>query len=438
MTITRSGDLIGVSATVATTETDLAEAWAHSITDVTVICSSSRGGSSVAFRALSRSREILSPRGEETPFVRACISAVYGSPDDTVTDDAVTAAELAACRTELAADVSVGNSVRYTGDLDCYISDLARRLPLQWATLTPQTVERTVAELLELPASAGWRRGDEWDGVAVFKALVARLAADSLLDPRYYDRDPQLGDPISTETPEGPPTDARFLEEPPFIPILPRLRPTGDGPTGLLFKAPASVYRLDLLPVLFPRAKIKILHLVRNPASAVNGLIDGWHHWGFFSRNVADVGLSLDIPGYSDLFGWGKTWWNFDLPPRWPDYAAEPLERVCAYQWQAAHTATLDFVASRRPDYLRIAFEDLTGDPSVCRRVLSRAAEFAGVRDASTCANDLPGVVMSTVPPAPGRWRRRQDRILPLLARPDLRAVAGAIGYDTKDHATWT
>lgn len=186
----------------------------------------------------------------------------------------------------------------------------------------------------------------------------------------------------------------------------------------------------------FPNAEVRVVHLVRNPAAAVNGLIDGWHHHGFFSTPV-DVPLS--ISGYTDRYpDWGGRWWCFDLPPGWRDWATATLAEVCAFQWAASHRATIETVSRLGLDYHRLPFEALVASPASRREVLGRLARWLGA-DAEAfagAANRALPVVMPTAPPRPGRWRDRMDELAPVLAEDEVRALAVELGYQA-DPATW-
>src|SRR3712207_4004800 len=122
---------------------------------------------------------------------------------------------------------------------------------------------------------------------------------------------------------------------------------------------PRNTYRLPLLARAFPNARMRVIHLTRNPAAAANGLRDGWLHSGFFSCRT-DTPLS--IAGYTDRFPqWGAHWWNYDVPPGWRRWTERSLEEVCGFQWRAAHAATIAGAQTRGADVFRLAFEDVVG-----------------------------------------------------------------------------
>lgn len=88
-----------------------------------------------------------------------------------------------------------------------------------------------------------------------------------------------------------------------------------------MIKTPGNAYRLGFLRAAFPNARLRVLHLTRNPAASVNGLVDGWLHHGFHAYRLDEP---LRITGYADVRPADRHWWKFDLPPSWPEYTAAP------------------------------------------------------------------------------------------------------------------
>ncbi|MBW3644267.1 MAG: sulfotransferase, partial [Actinobacteria bacterium] len=103
---------------------------------------------------------------------------------------------------------------------------------------------------------------------------------------------------------EGPPGEA-LVEMPPFVLVSPWRRPSPAelATLPLVLATPRNSFRLDFLRSLFPAARLRVVHLTRNPAASINGLVDGWHHRGFFNCRV---GRRLAIRGYTDRYPeWG-------------------------------------------------------------------------------------------------------------------------------------
>jgi hypothetical protein len=146
------------------------------------------------------------------------------------------------------------------------------------------------------------------------------------------------------EPPSGPP-GRHIVEMPPFVLVGPWRRPDTSALSSapLVLTTPRNAFRLPLFESLFPEARLDVLHLTRNPAAAVNGLVGAWCHRGFFNCAVGGDGSGpLRITGYSDVYpDWGTTWWNVDFWPGWEEFSDESLVRVCAEQWRQPHEAAL-------------------------------------------------------------------------------------------------
>ncbi len=191
----------------------------------------------------------------------------------------------------------------------------------------------------------------------------------------------------------------------------------------LVIKCPSNVYRLYYLQKLFPYARMRIVHLTRHPGAVVQGLLDGWHHRGFFSHRVS---FPLDIAGYSDRYPtWGSHWWNFDLFPGWQKYADEPLADVCAMQWQQAHEKIL--AATSPSNRVSLCFEEVV---NFQRRITFR--KLLEKLDLDAEENIVPQgplpIVMATQPPNPNRWLNNPD-VWRVLNHPKVRETAHLLGY---------
>jgi hypothetical protein len=226
----------------------------------------------------------------------------------------------------------------------------------------------------------------------------------------------------------APLPSGRIVEEPPFIPFQPWL--AVDDPRPFVVKAPSNAYRLDFFAAHWPG--LRVVHLTRNPASSINGLLDGWMFQGFHSHRVG----SLAIDGYSGVTAGGTDWWKFDLFPGWETYRAATLYDVCAAQWSSAHRAILDW-RTRNPhaDVLQIRFEDFLRSP---REVIGRIYDWIGIELDSTLSKALEKSlpqVMATVQSRPRRWLERAALLNPVLQRPEIMSLAGELVYD--DRREW-
>jgi hypothetical protein len=397
----------------------------HDVRTVVVVCASSRGGSSVFFRELSRSPDLLSPRGEQVPFEKLYLDhASHGS--DVLTEADFVAPSSDAIWRLLYFDLGVGTGGGLPEDERAlYDLQLELRLPLQWpASVSPDDVEAGLSGLPRRSLGGG-----------AFAALLLALERQGKLRRGYYDL-LGLKDEALARWP-APPHDHILLEEPPFIPITPRRLPSLEALRAprVLLKSSLNAYRLPFLQRFFPNARFKVIHLTRNPAASINGLMDGWLHWGFFSRNVAPSSVALRIGGYSDRYPWGERWWKFDLFDGWQDYAGAPLTTVCAQQWARAHHHVLDFTA-RHPDidYLAVRFEDLIRGPRSRQEVLDAVAAFLEIGRLDGGLGDMPReAVMTTRPPKKQRWKEREGLIVETVREREVERVAERLGYRFED-----
>ncbi len=395
------------------------------VRDVVVVASSSRGGSSVFTEMLRHAPSLCHFRAEVNPFFGlAGLAHPESGPDDALAPGAP--GDLGLLDAELALDAGGWAPLEVRG-ARAYGLDLAWRLTAQWPTLPidPLQVVRWTRETLVECSPV--------DLAGFHLALLRRVrAAHPELSPWFYDLDPErirLAFP-GLEPSAGAPGPV-VLEEPPFVLARP-WRPVSDeglATRPLVIKTPSNAYRLRWLAALFPSARLRILHLTRNPAASINGLVDGWRYRGFHSHRVG----GLAIAGYDD-----PDWWKYDLPPGWRDWADQPLEQVCGFQWRSAHEHVLAYLAQRRPDTLRVRFEDVVGDRATRRRAWGRIAAWLGV-DLGLAVSDivehgLPPV-MATHAPRRRRWFAKAAQLEPVLARADTRELAARLGY--ADPASW-
>jgi hypothetical protein len=302
----------------------------------------------------------------------------------------------------------------------------SRRLVAQWPVLSNRILElcdRFERLLAQHPT---------WELSHVFRFALYRLAHEQPgIDIGYYDLS---GSPSQ---PEGPPTGRSSLfEEPPFV--IPRglepATPHNAVRRPLLLKASIDAYRIPLLTELFPDQDIRIIHLTRNPAASINGLMDGWKHWGFFSHELSGRTV-LDIDGYS-RHSWAKRWWNFDLPPCWQEYTRSNLSDVCALQWTSAHEHILTGLATTDLAAMRVKAEDIVTVGANRNHKLRQVLEFCGAKaDIKLPAIDQP--IMTTAPPRPARWRQNAAALAAVLSKSCVRTLADALGYGHAPNHQW-
>lgn len=414
------------------------------VREVVVVASSSRGGSSIFTEILRHSPELVHLKGEITPFLNlAGLGAGESGYDSDRLEAEVTGVDnrikLAILERELARDLGVNRPVdlREPEALARFRGDLLWRLTCQWPEIVIEAEFLTAAlnlTLAELQRLHGWRPGSFADPQLFQILLLARLRAHyPRINPWYYDLAPAL---IRRHCPEArinpAPPSGLIIEEPPFVAIAPTHPATAALAAGqpLVIKTPGNAYRLPFLRTLFPKARFRVLHLMRHPAEAINGLVDGWLYHGFFAQHLPG---RLRIRGYSDRFpGWGKSWWKYDLPPGWPEWAERSLVEVCGFQWRSAHQSTLDYLAASGVEHLRIRFEAALGNPAERQRTFSEVGNWLGIDPTppiTAALGNLPPV-MATGQPRQNRWFQKAALLEPVLTERNIRRLAADLGYD--------
>jgi hypothetical protein len=406
------------------------------IRDVVVVASSSRGGSSMFMEMLRHAEGLLHLQAEINPFlVLAELSWPWsGSGSDRLDPSHLGEAAVRILQEELGREI--GRRIRSDVDRSRLARDLCWRLTVQWPRIDfqPDQVSAWVAEVLD-------ELGDEGQDLeALHLGLIRRVREHhDVVNPWFYDIDPRrIREAFpGLEEPTGPPGDV-LLEESPFILAgawqAPSARELVDKP--LVIKTPSNAYRLDFLQALFPRARFRVLHLTRNPAAAINGLLDGWRFRGFHAHRMDEP---LQVPGYSDLRPEDSYWWKYDLPPGWEAIRASPLQEICAHQWASAHEATLAFLSRSDCPRIQVHFEDLVGDEGSREEVFIRLFEWLGVEMdpwmSDVVKRGIPPV-MATARPRHRRWYERAGLLEPIIAEPRIQALAHLLGYGEPD--TWT
>ncbi|MEV7975564.1 sulfotransferase [Streptomyces sp. NPDC086519] len=398
-----------------------------------VIASSSRGGSSMLTETLRASQDLVHLQAEINPFLRL---VGLGHPDSGSGSDRLDAGHLDTLAPalrhlldeELARDAG---AVADDPDPEQLALDVAWRLAVQWphVPLDPLEVAGLARSLLgSAPAP---------DPGAVTLAVLRHLHGLGLpVNPWYYDLPRDLLRREGFGTPSSNAPGPFLIEEPPFVLARPwrRVRPADLRDRTLVVKTPSNVYRLDFLRSLFPNARVRVLHLTRNPAAAVNGLYDGWLHNGFHAHRM---NAPLAIGTYVERCEDNRWWWKFDLPPGWQEFTDAPLLNVCAFQWRSSHQAVLDDLESGRTESLTLRFEDFIGGSE--RRIASfeRLSRWLGIPLRGAFRHAVHhGIapVVATARPRAGRWQTRADLIGRALDKATLH-VADRLGY--VDPAHW-
>ncbi|WP_245936807.1 sulfotransferase [Undibacterium pigrum] len=395
--------------------TDIASQVKH----VAVILTAPRSGSSLLKSVLSVHPDIASLDGEMEPFLALSRNGFGNNADsdafkqlnnrdvllDNIFDDMT---------------LPAGGNPEY----DYLKNRWRKRLLLQFPALFSEA--GVYAQLLQdLDAIFDQAKEQQIQGEAMLQDLIlAKVFKSQTWRLDYYDG---KKNPLANHCFN----ESMKLEEPPFV--LPRhyrrqFRSCDAEEKTLLFKTPPDVYRLGIYEQLFPNAQIRYLHLTRGYAQSVNGLMDGWlSPVAFFSRDMENAGVNLSIKGYSNLAGFGKRWWKFDLPPNWKDYTNASLEEVCLNQWLSAHQA----IFASGVGALSVSFEDFLSKPAA---VIKQITSYLGLRE-------MPGlpafpVTMATEAPRIRRWQKREESLMRLGERVDVKKMMGELAYEMNPD-TW-
>ncbi len=390
------------------------------VREVVVVASSSRGGSSMVGELLRRAPGLVHLSAEVNPL----FAAAGLSPGE----------ERGVLEAELAADLGQPAEVLDGPVRADLCLQAAWRLVLQWPTAAIEVDDARRWAAAALDGDGTFDRVD-----FTLRLLAAARAEVPEVDPWYYDVPAALvserfpGLPV----PHGPPGDALVVMPPFVLPRPWRRAAAEDLARGtVVLTTPRNGYRLAFLRSVFPNARLRVVHLVRNPAAAVNGLVDGWRHRGFFN---VQVDHPLRIGGYSDRYPWGDRWWNYDLPPDWEALTDQPLALVCAAQWRSLHEAALAATEVLGLDVIRLRFEDLAGPADRRGPAVAALADFLGLPDAAAraLADAALPPVMATAPPRPARWRARAEELEDVLRDPATLDLAERLGYERRPEA-WT
>jgi sulfotransferase family protein len=403
--------------------------------EVIVVASSSRSGSSFFAELLKRSDRYCHLAGEVNPFLRLVGLSwpESGMRSDELLPEHSSGQAADAFKRLLWYEAGFETEDALEAADHAFITRLRIRLLLQWPSedFSYDEIHQAVnTSLSQLCQATG--RSFNWatDLQQFYASLLAQLRSQHpAIHPYYYDIDPLTIERVFSDLPkpEGPPSHS-ILEEPPFILV----RPWSSWDLGasrrrtLVIKTPSNAYRLYFLHRLFPRAKFRVLHLTRNPAASINGLMDGWRHCGFHSHYI---GPSLQIQGYSRPDNRDSGWWKFDLPPSWEERQSATLAEVCSFQWYSANQSILEFAENTGVDYLRIRYEDLLTDFARHPADLQALRRWLGNHEFLAEKSGTIPFVMATHIPQPRRWRRNAAALGSALRDAQVSQVANRLGY---------
>jgi hypothetical protein len=170
-----------------------------------------------------------------------------------------------------------------------------------------------------------------------------------------------------------------------------------NGGLRLLEKTPRNALRIPFLRTVFPRATF--VYLYREPVETMSSMLDGWRSGHHIS--------------YHRLPGWTGLPWSFLLVPQWRWLPPHDLARTVAHQWAVATSTLLDDLAAL-PSGQRftVRYHDLVTEPSV---VIGALCDRLGLRWDLPIEGPLPLSSTTLDPPEPGKWRRNEVELQPML-----------------------
>jgi hypothetical protein len=408
---------------------------------IILVASSARSGTSVLAEWLKRNLNSLHLPGEMTPLL--ALAGMRGplnepSGDNLSAKDASGSAANLLRRLILSQAGVYKSRLQNKQEVENFAAYTLFRLALQW----PQTnfdsefVTEMTRKLLSgrfgvsYPIDFGAEKANYF-----FLELLATLRNNyPHINPYYYDvseklvesRFPRL--PIPT----GPPGEF-VIEVPPFIVPRPwaKANETGERSQVLVLKSSSLAFQIPFYQKMFQSARTDVLHVLRRPEAAINGLMDGWLYRGFYT---GQTDIALSIKGYTDRSrAWSAWWWKHDCPAGWREKVSATLAEVCEFQWRSAHSSIIGAIQSGDLDHRRISFEDLTliGEHGKLANQTLATLDWLGIPESSARSMETfadIGPVMSTNNNRNGRWRGRAHEIAPALTG-ESRMLSEEFGY---------
>lgn len=188
-----------------------------------------------------------------------------------------------------------------------------------------------------------------------------------------------------------------------YLDRLPAERP---AQLRFLEKTPRNALNIPFLNRIFPDARF--LFLFRDPRENINSIMEAWEEGNRSGRFVT----------HDDLPGWDRRRWCLLLPPGWRELNGRSLADIAAFQWRAANAYILqdlqDLPAAR---WTVTRYQDLIASPGAEIARLRRFAGLARSQDLEALdARALPLSRTTVTPPAPDKWRQREEEILTVLS----------------------
>jgi hypothetical protein len=403
------GEAVGNNSTTAKT-------LASELHRVILIGSSSRGGSSITAEFLRQRDDLLHLRAEINPFLKQ-LGLVFpqtntGS-DRLIKSQRSTEQQLWQLLTQ-----EIGNYHRgpmKDEDWDIFSNDVYRRLQLQWPTEkfsldTVFSLIQKTRNILEMNTNWSTEIFEPVDFHCLFLSLLREDYPN--VDPRWYDLPEQDILKYFSELPPLKPL-IEITEEPPFVLIAPwKLATEEDLRTKpLIIKTPSNAYRIPFFRSFFKNQKLDLLHLKREAAQAINGLIDGWKYpRGFHSHPMKDFSIQTTP----------MLFWKYDLPPNWEKFQGSSLAEICSFQWYSAHHWILKekylFDSTHSIWFQQVLDDDLTS--------LERLWNWFDVDPTFPMQpiHTLPPT-MATARPRQFRWFDNRQIIIPTIQKPKIKTM---------------
>jgi hypothetical protein len=397
------------------------------LSEVVLVVSSSRGGSSVFTEYLRHSNALLHLRGELNPWLQQS-GLVF--PFSGTGSDALFPEHLGEKESSLWGwlGTEVGNMDNTEQGWAGFSQHLQRRLQMQWPEkpIPHGLVNDAVESILnEQPALATLLpTSPERFHLALIQKLQAKGLSHVL--PHWYDIAAESITEWGWDIESLGPTP-QLIEEPPLVLITPWRRPSREDLRNkpLVIKTPSNAYRLDFLRSFFKNQRLRIIHLKREPAAAINGLYDGWRYpRGFHAHRIQSC-----QPKRCEEKGPHPTpgIWKYDLPPKWESVQRSMLVEICTFQWLSAHQHILASTVAQ-DDRFGVWFEELLGPEN--RRAIDRVIKWLGITPDHHLLNnvleDLPPI-MATQRPRRSRWFARAALIQPQLERAEVQDTWGQL-----------
>lgn len=396
--------------------------------NVTVILGSARGGTSAVKEAVSKlSSKILAMPGEHrTAFTLEGLNFPdHGQLTESLEDGQPLSGEK---RQSILQDIFH----QCVGDLDTSPSpralDLfAYRWAMQFRLQVPDMSIDLETILSAIKGAA--RREGEWNlhGATrvTLKALQTLRDLGIPVDPCAYAVD--LAD-IQKVFPAAKPNydspalpHLPIIEISPFLVLAPMVVPPPPGPAEqLVLKASSDAFRIPLVKDLFSGFRTKYIHIRRNPAAAVNGLLDGWAHHCFWQHDLRQV-----------IGERGRPYWKFDLFPGWSDLVAAPLPIVALSQWSHAQR-NIASALTEEDNVLEVHFEHFLEGGSRRRDFLRAIARFLDLAEEGP-GSDVTPLVNVTKPPRLFRWTRDRPWLSEFLKTKLGVELTQLAGYSVRD-----